>query len=495
MKCVSRRWVRTAGPAILLTASVVIAGGSGAATVERVHRYTVSIDEPINEIAVRACFAGKPPRYLMAESLDAAAALADVSVEGSSQRLEPNGAELKLRDLPEDACVIYRTDLSRAQGRHSRGSDPVRRVGGDVITELGIWFWRPQSLAADEDIEVRFELPAGISASAPWRPVAGSDGRRSYRVGRGPYDWSAKVAFGHFEEMQIDVPGAVLRVALLEGSPPVEPDFVRQWLTRAASAVTTLYGKFPVPHAQLIVVPGTRGNEPVPWAYVLRGGSPSAHFFINQRRPLEEFLTDWTAVHELSHMLLPYIRFEDAWLSEGTASYYQNVLRARAGMITVPDAWQRMHSGFRRGQKSMPGISLADATERMFRDGAFMRVYWQGAAIMLMADQRLRSRTAGKQSLDTALAQLRDCCLSPDTAWQARELLEKLDELTGTTIFGELYERQVGSPDFPDLSEVYRLFGLQTRNEGVIVELQPDAPEVAFRDAIMAADGERSNPN
>jgi hypothetical protein len=431
----------------------------------------------------------------MSESLDAAAALVDVSVEGSSQRLEPNGAELKLRDLPEDACVMYRTDLSRAQGRHSRGSDPLRRVGGDVITELGIWFWRPQSLAADEDIEVRFELPAGISASAPWRPVIGSDGRRRYRVGRGPYDWSAKVAFGHFEEMQIEVPGAVLRVALLEGSPPVEPDFVRQWLTHAAMAVTTLYGQFPVPHAQLIVVPGTRGNEPVPWAYVLRGGSPSAHFFINQRRPLDEFLTDWTAVHELSHMLLPYIRFEDAWLSEGTASYYQNVLRARAGMISIPDAWQRMHSGFRRGMKSMPGVTLADATERMFRDGAFMRVYWQGAAIMLMADQRLRTRTDGKQSLDTALARLRECCLSADVAWQARELFGKLDELTGTAVFSELYAQQVGSPAFPDLTEVYRLLGLRLSNEGVSVELESHAPQIAFRDAIMAVDGTGSSAN
>ena len=38
-----------------------------------------------------------------------------------------------------------------------------------------------------------------------------------------------------------------------------------------------------------------------------------------------------------------------AWLSEGTASYYQNVLRARAGILPAEDAWQRMHSGFRRG--------------------------------------------------------------------------------------------------------------------------------------------------
>ena len=239
--------------------------------------------------------------------------------------------------------------------------------------------------------------------------------------------------------------------------------------------------------AQLVVVPGARGNEPVPWAYVLRGGAPAAHFFINQRRPLAEFLSDWTAVHELSHLLLPYVRPEDAWLSEGTASYYQNVLRARAGMIPVGEAWQKLHSGFRRGMKSMPGVTLADATERMFRDGAFMRVYWEGAAMMLLADQRLRSRTGGAQSLDSALARLRTCCLSPDTGWQARELFAKLDELTQTRVFGELYEAHVASAAFPPVADAYRLLGLELEDEGESIHMLDAAPEIAFRDAIMRA--------
>jgi hypothetical protein len=453
----------------------------------RLHHYTVSIDEPLTLVSVRACFDGKPPLYLMSESLDAAATLDEVKIEGARRRLEPNGAELKLGDLPEGSCVTYRADLTRATGRHQRGGGPLRRTGNDLITELGIWFWRPQSLAPDEDIEVRFDLPAGISASAPWRPVVAPDGGRAYRVGRSPYDWPAKVVFGRFDELDIEVPGAVLRVALLDGSPAVEPDFVRQWLTRAALAVTALYGEFPIPHAQLVVVPGARGNEPVPWAYVLRGGAPSAHFFINQRRSLDEFMTDWTAVHELSHMLLPYVRLEDAWLSEGLASYYQNVLRARAGMISVAEAWQRLHSGFRRGMKSMPDLTLADATERMFRDGAFMRVYWEGAAMMLLADQRLRERTGGEQSLDSALARLRACCLAPEGAWQARGLFGKLDELTGTTVFSELYEAHVRSTAFPELAEAYRLLGLELDAEGESIRMVDAASQVAARDAIMRA--------
>jgi hypothetical protein len=252
-------------------------------------------------------------------------------------------------------------------------------------------------------------------------------------------------------------------------------------------AVTSLYGRFPVSEVQLLVIPGARGNDPVPFAYVLRGGAPAAHFFINQRRPASEFLTDWSAVHELSHLLLPYIRPEDAWLSEGVASYYQHVLRARSGMIAAAQAWQDLHIAFRRGGKSLPHVTLADATERMYRNGAFMRVYWEGAAIMLLADQRLRSRTDGRQSLDSALQRLHECCLSPEVGWQASEVFAKLDELTGTTVFRELYETHVGTEGFPDLTEVYGMLGLRVEAGSEKIELEDDAPQARIREAITAA--------
>jgi hypothetical protein len=453
--------------------------------VERLHRYTVSVNPDLRRLEVRACFAGKPPLYLVSESLDAASALQNVRVEGVRRKLEPNGAELKLGTLPDDSCVRYEADFTSFRGVHKHGGNPTRQVGRDLITDLGMWFWRPESLAQDEDIEVRFELPPGIAASAPWRVEADAEGRRVYRVGHTPYDWPAAVAFGRFQEQELAVPGATLRVAVLEGTPAVSLDDARAWVTRAAMAVTTVYGRFPVRSAQILVVPGARGEEPVPWAYVLRGGGPSAHFFINQRRPLSEFLTDWTPVHELSHMLLPYIASEDAWLSEGAASYYQNVLRARAGMITADDAWQRMHAGFRRGMKSLKGVTLADATERMFRDGAFMRVYWSGAAIMLLADQRLRERTGGHRSLDRALDELARCCLGGPQAWRGRALMDKLDELTGTTVFRELHDSYLGSERFPDFAQAYARLGLRVAPDEESVELASEAPRIEDRDAIM----------
>ncbi len=476
----SRTWTVLAGLLLALPAL--------AAQPERVHRYTVSVDERLEQVSVRACFDGPAPSHLVAESLDAALALADAQIDGSRTPVVPNGAELELAGMPDNACLTYRASLRVQGGRHQSSSGAARRVGPDVVTDVGMWLWRPHALAEGEDVELHFALPEGLSASAPWRTVRDAMGAVvAYRLGRSPYDWPAAVAFGRFQEREIDVAGGRLRVAVLHGAPPVEWEFVRQWLTRAAEAVTSLYGRFPVDEAQVVVVPGARGDEPVPWAFVLRGGQPALHFFINQREPLAAFLVDWTAVHEMAHLFLPYVRGEDAWLSEGMASYYQNVLRARAGMLPAIEAWQRMHTGFRRGMRSMSGVSLADATERMHRDGAYMRVYWHGAAMTLIADQRVRELTQGTHSLDTLLRDLRACCLERAETWQARRLFARLDQLSGTSVFSELYDQHIASTRFPDLAETYRRLGLGLSASGESVVLLPDAPCIADREAIMQA--------
>ena len=78
---------------------------------------------------------------------------------------------------------------------------------------------------------------------------------------------------------------------------------------------------------------------------------------VDTSHDLDAFLDSWTASHELSHLLLPYISRREAWLGEGFASYYQNVLRARAGMLSQREAWQKLHAGFERGLEKWGEIS------------------------------------------------------------------------------------------------------------------------------------------
>ena len=164
--------VRAAGGLLVLAA--------GAATAERLHKYTVAIDPALSTLSVRACFVGIAPSTLTAESLDATLALIDIRTENSRKSIEPSGS-ISLKSVPENGCVLYRVDVSRPIRQHDRTGDKIHHVGKDLLTSVGLWLWRPEKLEADEDIEVTFVLPEGIAVSAPWKPVALSSERAVFR--------------------------------------------------------------------------------------------------------------------------------------------------------------------------------------------------------------------------------------------------------------------------------------------------------------------------
>jgi hypothetical protein len=107
---------------------------------------------------------------------------------------------------------------------------------------------------------------------------------------------------------------------------------------------------------------------------VVRGGGLAAEFFVDETAPLQALQADWTASHELSHILLPYVSRSDRWLSEGLASYYQYILLARNGVIDERTAWQGMFDGFGRGRSGTRGGTLAEVTRQGWEHT--MRVYW-----------------------------------------------------------------------------------------------------------------------
>ncbi|MGD8618430.1 MAG: hypothetical protein PVH05_02440 [Burkholderiales bacterium] len=453
----------------------------GAARAERLHHYTVSANPELTLLAVKVCFDGPPPDQLVAQSLDATVALRGVWDDATGAKIKPSGA-IAVNTIAADGCIRYETDVSHPIKRHDRTGGKVQRVGADVAVSNGLWLWRPQQLAQDEDVELVFELPAGVSVSAPWQRIDGTE-RPTYRLGHTPWDWPAWIALGRFSERTLNVAGSQLHVAILNGSPAVDEDAVAGWIADAAAMVGSLYGHFPSPEAQILVLPNARAREPTPWAFVTRGGGPAIHFVINQRRPMEEFYEDWTAAHEFSHLFFPLVDSADAWASEGMATYYQNVLRARAGRLSAQQAWSKLDAGFERGRKEGRDLTLAEATRRMYRSGLFMKVYWSGTAIMLMADLRLRQLSNDTQSLDTALAALNACCDASPREWTASQLFARLDELTGTTIFTSLMNEYVDAEHFPDLARTYRELGLLPYGDSV--RLATDAPFAHLRDAIM----------
>lgn len=260
-----------------------------------------------------------------------------------------------------------------------------------------------------------------------------------------------------------------------------------EWIEATANDVALVYGRFPNPKAKIIVIPTTENSwgsgAAVIFGRVTRRRGETVELFVNPDRPIDEYYADWTATHEFSHLMLPLLNQRYRWISEGFASYYQNVLMARAGHYTQEVAWRRLRDGFERGRESRPNLSLNEAAASGIRL-ARMKVYWSGAAIALLADIELRQRSGGTESLDTVLGQLQACCLPSRTQWSGQRLFRKLDSFLETPVFMPLYRKYANTEGFPDFAPALSRLGVDITGSSVI--LRDNRPLTRVRDEILA---------
>ncbi len=435
--------------------------------------YTVRVDAGLRTLDVTARFS-EPVQRLSARSRSAPDFLESYrDCDGGTLRQDD-------RRIYADSlsCIEYTFDLAAAAKNDRRNAT---LDGQNLLVPSSKWLWRPSRDDAD-DVTVRFELPDGVRVSPPWQAL--DESGLSYRIPRSPENASAPIAFGSFTEETRRIPGAKLRIAVMKPRGGAAPTRLVDWVASAATNVSYAYGEFPNPNPHAVVVPvgdGRRSSgSPVPFGRVIRDGGESVELYVNQGAALERFYDDWTATHEFSHFMLPYL--SERWISEGFAQYQQNVLLARAGQYSRERAWQKLYEGFERGRRSRPELSPNEAASGRQR-GATMKVYWSGAVLMLMADVELRQRSGGRQSLDTVLGSLNACCLPADREWRGIELLSKLDELSGADVFMPLYERYANTPGFPDYTGLFAELGIQIVNGRV--RLDDEAPLAAIRAAIL----------
>lgn len=423
--------------------------------------FVVSVDPELTRFEVRACFTGTPSGALVAAGRQARRSLANAALVRRAERwpLDAAAGTLDLQAARSGDCVEYEVGIAAPGGDSRR--DALRRIDGAVVGPSSGWLWRPREPAAATT--VRFDLPAGMQVSAPWPETAS----HTYRLTDTPAAWRDQIAVGLIERIDIPVTGGRLRLALLGSLREEDAGRFERWLSEAAAAVAGLYERFPEPHTQVLLLPAAPSAGAVPWGQVLRGGAPSVLFVVNPARPLGDLRADWTAVHEFSHLLLPFVSRRDAWVSEGFASYYQNLLRARAGMIDPADAWSNLWAGFGRGRAATRAqLTLAEATREMYGPN-LMRVYWAGAALALDVDIELRRRLPARRGLDEVLAALGACCLAPDRLWTGDELFAKLDRLAGTDFLQAMYRSYAESRDFPDVDAMFRELGIEPQGDSV----------------------------
>lgn len=364
---------------------------------------------------------------------------------GSVQR---DGDGWSARDWHGGECLRWRADLGRIA---ERDNGRLRGQADVVITDPGGWLLMADGIDA---ADMRVELPPATTLSAPWTPLASTDATRRYRIERTPMDWLARVAFGALDEASIEQPGGLLHVAFAGRLDATQRRRLLDWLRRVSRAATAAYGRLPLPHVQVLVVPVGAQRDAVVFGQSTRGQGNGLTLFVDPSRDARAFERDWVAIHELSHLFHPHLGARGAWLAEGLATYLQDVLRARSGLLTPAQAWAELDDGFARGRGSTPAdatTTLEDASLAMERDHGFGRVYWSGTAYWLSVDLELRR--AGRPGVDDALRRFAACCLPSARSWAPQAFVEKLDALAGTDVFAKHWREYRALRRFPDVPD------------------------------------------
>lgn len=455
---------------VLLAAALVAPPDVGATGPGAPLRYRVRTDAALTRMDVDVCFRGAPARVLT-PGLEAAAPALIEARDEAGRPLPVRAGRIELAGVRPGTCVRYRLDLDRALAA-ARFSD---RHGADVLTSAGAWLWRPAQLGSG-GAQLRFDLPPGLSASTPWPRRDGE-----HLLDRSAFQRPSFTAFGRFRPHRMQRAGARIEVVRLGGGGSLDDAGIERALAPVIDGVASVRGRFPV--AQLLVVLVPTEGAGIRFGMVRRGGGHSVALLTGRDSTAEELARSWVSWHELSHLLLPSLPPRDAWLYEGLATYYQEVLPARMGLKTPEDAWSALLGGLDRGARSVPRGTLTEASGTMLRTGAFMRVYWSGAAFALDADVALRRRGS---SLDRVLAEpsVRD----DDSAWSSERLFAAWDRSAGSPILAPLGLRYASEARFPDAGPLLARLGVG-RDGGRAVLREAELSHL--RDAIFRAGGHR----
>ena len=455
-------------------------------------RYRVEIDATTLQARVVLCLAQAHASLSFAADSDwGMRFIHDITRSGGGE-LESDEGAWNASDWKAGECLNYRADLAAIADSHKQ--DVGWRVGDDIVTTPQLWLLRPD-VQQDADADLQLTLPPPLAISAPWQQLGRDGASIHFRIASTPADWAAAVAIGQLAEERIELPGGVLRLTILSGADAGQRKKLHDWLAHVSRAVLSAYGRLPLPDVQVLMIPvGQLGKvsraaamfspRAVHFGQSIRGQGNALELLVDPTRPASEFDADWVAVHELSHLLHPYLGDDGTWLGEGLATYYQNVLRGRSGLLTRAQAWDRLRDGLSDNTGKQYDTPLQHAAAQMQRTHDYQRIYWSGAAYWLTVDRDLRRDSAGKLGLDLALSRFRDCCLQARRAWQPQDFVARLDRLLGVDTFTRRYAEFAALRRFPEWEKLFDDLGI--RSEGEHLAFAADAPDALVRDQIVA---------
>jgi len=279
---------------------------------------------------------------------------------------------------------------------------------------------------------------------------------------------------------QIKVGESVIDVAFAPGQVNLPEAAIRAWITKAADAAATYFGRFPVAHVRILVRP-VEGRSGVfngtTWG-TRRGADAFTRISIGQLTPQADLDADWMMTHELTHMAFPDIAGDERehhWIEEGMSTYIEPIARVQAGQLSADRVWLDM-------ARSMPQGLPRDGDQGLDHTHTWGRTYWGGALFWLLADVQIREATHNRKGLQDAMRAIMNAGGTLDHEWPIENVLETGDKAVGLTVLEDLYNQMKATAVHTDLDALWQRLGIQVN--GRTISYNDRAPLASVRKAI-----------
>ncbi|HVG64009.1 MAG TPA: hypothetical protein VNA24_35930 [Hyalangium sp.] len=368
--------------------------------------------------------------------------------------------------VPADARFLrYRYSLSARTGWRWRGLIEGMAHGDALLISGKSWLLRPR--VAEPLLKAELSIQ-GADVLLPWQP--GPDG--VYRLRAEDLVDSGFHAFGG-RRCQARLPDAVLDVAIQGPLTHLKDAQVCEWLLQRAEEVRKIRRSFPYPRVSVIVYPVPDQDDADIFGMVMWSSPPSIALLLGQDTRPGSFSEDWTALHELLHLTHPTILPRTPWVSEGLATYFTELARARSGRFSPERAWQELLQGFDRGKRQARGRTM----QQMLDEDRPPGIYWVGAYFALRLDVALRKVTGNQRGLQDVLELLATQGSTSTVAGYGAAV----DAVAGQPLFDALLEAERRRPAFAGLEGLLEELGVTPTPGGV--KLQP-ARDSLVREAL-----------
>lgn len=366
--------------------------------------------------------------------------------------------------------LSYRVELAALSAR-SNGFDSAQRVGDSFVAAMSSVLLVPEPLTAEIPVTVRVAAADGVKVAVG---LARGAEAGSYRLMAHEIPVATYFAFGKLEQRELRLPGGTLEITKLDGALDQSFADVARWVGASAEAVAAFYGGFPVPRAGVTLIPAP-GRDSVVVGKVLPESAPGIALVLGQHAPRAALYGDWILVHELFHLGFPSFLGEGKWLDEGLATYYEPIIRVRAGLYTELEMWNELERSMPQGLPAFTQLGLERATD-------FRGVYWGGAVACLVADVEARKRDR-ERGLEVGLRALNAAGGNASEVWSLADAIATVDRALGAPTLAPLAERHAQRGGAFDLARLFDQLGVRRSPDGRI-QLVDSAPLAGIRRAI-----------